>query len=42
MFGVVNNKKGTAFNSRLINENKIFAGKTGTSQIRQISEEERR
>tara|TARA_B100001057_G_scaffold496450_1_gene597970 strand:+ start:501 stop:2423 length:1923 start_codon:yes stop_codon:yes gene_type:complete len=41
MFGVVNNKKGTAFNSRLINENKIFAGKTGTSQIRQISEEER-
>ncbi len=41
MFGVVNNKKGTAFNSRLINENKMFAGKTGTSQIRQISEEER-
>ena len=41
MFGVVNNKKGTAFNSRLINENKIFAGKTGTSQVRQISEDER-
>ena len=42
MFGVVNNKTGTAFNSRLINETKIFAGKTGTSQIRQISEEERK
>ena len=41
MFGVVNNKTGTAFNSRLINETKIFAGKTGTSQIRQISEQER-
>ena len=41
MFGVVNNKTGTAFNSRLINETKIFAGKTGTSQIRQISEKER-
>ena len=24
-----------------INENKLFAGKTGTSQIRQISEDER-
>ena len=42
MFGVVNNKTGTAFNSRLINETKIFAGKTGTSQIRQISEQERK
>ena len=42
MFGVVNNKTGTAFNSRLINKTKIFAGKTGTSQIRQISEEERK
>ncbi len=41
MFGVVNNKTGTAFNSRLIDETKIFAGKTGTSQIRQISEQER-
>ena len=41
MFGVVNNKTGTAFKSRLINETKIFAGKTGTSQIRQISEQER-
>ena len=41
MFGVVNNKKGTAFNSRLVNKNKILAGKTGTSQIRQISEDER-
>ena len=28
MFGVVNNKTGTAFNSRLINETKTFAGKT--------------
>ena len=41
MFGVVNNKKGTAFDSRVINENKLFAGKTGTSQIRQITEDER-
>ena len=42
MFGVVNSKKGTAFNSRSINKNKILVGKTGTSQIRQISEEERK
>ena len=41
MFGVVNNKKGTAFDSRVISENKLIAGKTGTSQIRQISEKER-
>ena len=41
MFGVVNNKKGTAYDSRVINNNKLFAGKTGTSQIRQISEDER-
>ena len=41
MFGVVNNKIGTAFNSRVINDKYIMAGKTGTSQIRQISEEER-
>tara|TARA_Y100001933_G_scaffold187007_1_gene185976 strand:+ start:1359 stop:3278 length:1920 start_codon:yes stop_codon:yes gene_type:complete len=42
MFGVVNNKKGTAFDSRVIDENKLFAGKTGTSQVRQISEDERK
>ena len=42
MFGVVNYKKGTAYNSRVINKNNIFVGKTGTSQIRQISEEERK
>ncbi len=41
MFGVVNNKNGTAFESRVINKNKLIAGKTGTSQIRQISEDER-
>ena len=35
MFGVVNNKKGTAFDSRTISENKLIAD--GTSQIRQIS-----
>ena len=32
----------SSFKSRLINETKIFAGKTGTSQIRQISEQERK
>ena len=39
MFKVVNENKGTAFKSRL--EDIKFAGKTGTSQVRRISLEER-
>ena len=41
MFNVVNEKTGTAYKSRVVDKSKIFAGKTGTSQIRKISEEER-
>ena len=41
MFNVVNEKTGTAYKSRIIDKNMIFAGKTGTSQIREISEAER-
>ena len=40
MFKVVNENKGTAFKSRL--EDVKFAGKTGTSQVRSISLEERK
>ena len=39
MFKVVNENKGTAFNSRL--QDIKFAGKTGTSQVRRISLSER-
>ena len=39
MFKVVNENKGTAFNSRL--QDIKFAGKTGTSQVRRISDKER-
>ena len=39
MFKVVNENKGTAFNSRI--EEIKFAGKTGTSQVRRISLSER-
>ena len=41
MFNVVNEKTGTAYKSRVVDKSKIFAGKTGTSQIREISEKER-
>jgi len=41
MFSSVNNAKGTAFKSRIVNEEKIMAGKTGTSQVRRISMTER-
>ena len=41
MFNVVNEKTGTAYKSRVVDKSKILAGKTGTSQIRKISEEER-
>ncbi|MCY4462259.1 MAG: penicillin-binding protein 2 [Albidovulum sp.] len=42
MFEVVNNSKGTAFKSRTVQKNLLIAGKTGTSQIRNITAEERR
>ena len=42
MFNVVNNKFGTAYKSRVVDQNKTLAGKTGTSQIREISEAERK
>ena len=40
MFSVVNSSTGTAFNSKLPGNHKM-AGKTGTSQVRRISLEER-
>ncbi len=42
MFGVVNNKKGTAYNSRVVEVKNNLSGKTGTSQVRQITEDERK
>ena len=42
MYNVVNNKFGTAYKSRIIDQTKTLAGKTGTSQIREISENERK
>jgi penicillin-binding protein 2 len=41
MYDVVNDKKGTAFNFRSTDENYSIAGKTGTSQVRKITREER-
>ncbi len=41
MFTVVNEKKGTAYASRIDDKDKVLVGKTGTSQVRQISAEER-
>ena len=41
MFSVVNEKGGTAFKSRIINKKYLMAGKTGTSQVRKITSEER-
>ncbi len=41
MFTVVNEKKGTAYASRIDDKDNIFVGKTGTSQVRQISAAER-
>jgi len=42
MFSVTNDRKGTAYSSRIIADNARMAGKTGTSQVRNISEAERR
>ena len=41
MFDVLNDKDGTAFKSRSTDENFSIAGKTGTSQVRRITREER-
>ncbi|HBV55112.1 MAG TPA: penicillin-binding protein 2 [Rhodobacteraceae bacterium] len=42
MYSVSNHSRGTAYNSRIIEDAFRMAGKTGTSQVRNISEEERR
>ena len=41
MFSVSNNRKGTAYGSRIIAEQYRMAGKTGTSQVRNITAKER-
>ena len=41
LVGVVNSERGTAKASRIVDETMIFAGKTGTSQVRNISAAER-
>lgn len=41
MYAVVNDRRGTAYNSRIIAEGMRMAGKTGTSQVRNITAEER-
>ena len=42
MFAVVNDRRGTAYKSRIIQDNMRMAGKTGTSQVRNITAAERR
>ena len=42
MFAVVNDRRGTAYGSRIIEDTVRMAGKTGTSQVRNITEAERR
>jgi len=42
MRGVVNDPRGTAFRSRITDVSMAMGGKTGTSQVRRITEEERR
>ena len=42
MFAVVNDRRGTAYGSRVIDDTMRIAGKTGTSQVRNITAEERR
>ncbi|MYK30543.1 MAG: penicillin-binding protein 2 [Boseongicola sp. SB0670_bin_30] len=41
MYNVVNGPRGTARNARIVAEEFLMAGKTGTSQVRSISETER-
>jgi len=42
LYGATNEPRGTSYRSRLIKPEYMFAGKTGTSQIRKITEEERK
>jgi len=42
LYGATNEPMGTSYRSRHIKSKYIYAGKTGTSQIRKITEEERR
>ncbi|MBC8791148.1 MAG: penicillin-binding protein 2 [Tagaea sp. CACIAM 22H2] len=42
MRAVINDPRGTAFRQRIVDQNWTFGGKTGTSQVRRITEEERR
>ena len=41
MRSAVNDSDGTAYKSRIVNPNFQFAGKTGTAQVRRITEKER-
>ena len=41
MFSAINDKNGTAYDSRSIDPAFVIAGKTGTSQVRTITEQER-
>jgi len=41
LYGATNEPMGTSFRSRFTKPEYVFAGKTGTSQIRTITEEER-
>jgi penicillin-binding protein 2 len=41
LFNVSNNRRGTAFNSRIDDDDRRMAGKTGTSQVRNITAAER-
>ena len=41
MYAVSNERQGTAYHSRIMNKDKQLAGKTGTSQVRNISAKER-
>jgi penicillin-binding protein 2 len=41
MYDVVNHERGTAFGSRIVADEAKMAGKTGTSQVRRITPEER-
>lgn len=42
MYAVVNDRRGTAYRSRIIEDSLRMAGKTGTSQVRNITAAERR
>ena len=41
MFEVINNQRGTAYSARIADETMLWAGKSGTSQVRNISAAER-